>query len=97
MRFFSRNTMYLTNFCLRSCNLIGYNFLHHLINKAVIFKNKLIKQDYPVYIVSTLIKEKGYTLHRVFVGNFLRKIEAENVAVKIKESEKIKPLVRYLE
>ncbi|MBT6602152.1 MAG: SPOR domain-containing protein [Nitrospina sp.] len=66
-------------------------------NKAVILKNKLIKRDYTVYITSTLIEKKGYILNRVFVGKFLRKVEAEKVAVKIKESEKIEPLVRYFD
>jgi hypothetical protein len=67
------------------------------IQKADALKNKLINSNYPVFIVSTLVKEKGYTLHRVFVGRFLRKIEAEKVAVRIKESEKIEPLVRSYE
>jgi len=65
--------------------------------KADALKNKLINSNYPVFIVSTLVKEKGYTLHRVFVGRFLRKTEAEKVAVRIKESEKIEPLVRSYE
>jgi len=64
------------------------------VQKADALKNKLINSNYPVFIVSTLVKEKGYTLHRVFVGRFLRKIEAEKVAVRIKESEKIESLVR---
>ena len=67
------------------------------VQKADALKNKLINSNYPVFIVSTLVKEKGYTLHRVFVGRFLRKIEAEKVAVRIKESEKIEPLVRSYE
>ena len=65
--------------------------------KADALKNKLINSNYPVFIVSTLVKEKGYTLHRVFVGKFLRKIEAEKIAIRIKESEKVEPLVRYYE
>ena len=65
--------------------------------KADALKNKLINSNYPVFIVSTLVKEKGYTLHRVFVGKFLRKTEAEKIAVRIKESEKVEPLVRYYE
>ena len=65
--------------------------------KADALKNKLTNSNYPVFIVSTLVKEKGYTLHRVFVGRFLRKTEAEKVAVRIKESEKIEPLVRNYE
>ncbi len=67
------------------------------VQKADALKNKLINSNYPVFIVSTFVKEKGYTLHRVFVGRFLRKTEAEKVAVKIKESEKIEPLVRSYE
>ena len=65
--------------------------------KADALKNKLTNSNYPVFIVSTLVKEKGHTLHRVFVGRFLRKTEAEKVAVRIKESEKIEPLVRNYE
>ena len=65
--------------------------------KADALKNKLINSNYPVFIVSTLVKERGYTLHRVFVGKFLRKIEAEKIAIRIKESEKVEPLVRYYE
>ena len=67
------------------------------VQKADALKNKLINSNYPVFIVSTFVKEKGYTLHRVFVGRFLRKTEAEKVAVRIKESEKIEPLVRSYE
>ena len=65
--------------------------------RADALKNKLINSGYPVFIVSTLVEEKGHTLHRVFVGRFLRKTEAEKVAVRIKESEKIEPLVRNYE
>ena len=65
--------------------------------KADALKNKLINGNYPVFIVSTLVKEKGYTLHRVFVGKFLKKTEAEKIAVRIKESEKVEPLIRYYE
>ena len=65
--------------------------------KADVLKNKLINSDYPVFIVSTFVEEKGYTLHRVFVGKFLKKTEAIQVAVRIKESEKIESIVRYYE
>ena len=58
-------------------------------------KNKLINGDYPVFISSTWVEEKGRALHRVFVGTFLKKIEAEKAAVEIKESEKIESLVKY--
>jgi len=67
------------------------------VQKADALKNKLINSNYPAFIVSTLVKEKGYTLHRVFVGRFLRKAEAEKVAVRIKESEKIESFVRSYE
>lgn len=67
------------------------------VQKADALKNKLINSNYPVFIVSTLVKDKGYTLHRVFVGRFLRKTEAEKVAVRIKESEKIESFVRSYE
>ena len=58
-------------------------------------KNKLIKSDYSVFISSTWVGEKRKALHRVFVGTFLKKIDAEKAAVEIKESEKIESLVKY--
>ena len=58
-------------------------------------KNKLINSDYSVFIASILEEEMGQTLHRVYVGTFLGKIDAEKAAVEIKESEKIEPLVKY--
>jgi len=58
-------------------------------------KNKLIDSDYPVFISSTWVEEKGQALHRVFVGTFLKKIDAEKAAVEIKESEKIESLIKY--
>ena len=58
-------------------------------------KNKLINSDYSVFISSILEEEIGQTLHRVYVGTFLKKIDAEKAAVKIKESEKIESLVKY--
>ena len=58
-------------------------------------KNKLINSDYPVFIASILGEEMGQTLHRVYVGTFLKKIDAEKAAVEIKESEKIESLVKY--
>ena len=58
-------------------------------------KNKLINSDYPVFITSILEEEMGQTLHRVYVGTFLEKIDAEKAAVEIKESEKIESLVKY--
>ena len=58
-------------------------------------KNKLINSDYPAFIASILEEEMGQTLHRVYVGTFLKKIDAEKAAVEIKESEKIESLVKY--
>ena len=58
-------------------------------------KIKLINSDYPVFIASILEEEMGQTLHRVFVGTFLKKIDAEKAAVGIKESEKIESLIKY--
>ena len=58
-------------------------------------KNKLIDSDYSVFISSTWVEEKGRALHRVFVGTFLKKIDAEKAAVGIKESEKIESLIKY--
>jgi len=58
-------------------------------------KNKLINVDYSVFISSTWVEEKGQSLHRVFVGTFLKKIDAEKAAVGIKKSEKIEPLIKY--
>ena len=58
-------------------------------------KNKLINSDYSVFIVSILEEEIGQTLHRVYVGTFLKKIDAEKAAVELKESEKIESLVKY--
>ena len=58
-------------------------------------KNKLINSDYSVFISSSWVKEKRKGLHRVFVGTFLTKIDAEKAAIEIKESEKIESLVKY--
>jgi len=58
-------------------------------------KNKLIDSDYPVFISSTWVEEKGQALYRVFVGTFLKKIDVEKAAVEIKESEKIESLIKY--
>lgn len=63
--------------------------------RADYLKNKLIDSDYPVFISSTWVEEKRKALHRVFVGTFLKKIDAEKAAVEIKESEKIESLVKY--
>ena len=57
-------------------------------------KNKLINSDYSVFIASILEEEMGQTLHRVYVGTFLKKIDAEKAAVEIKESEKIESFVK---
>ena len=58
-------------------------------------KNKLTNSDYSVFISSTWVEEKGQSLHRVFVGTFLKKIDAEKAAVGIKELEKIESLIKY--
>ena len=58
-------------------------------------KNKLINGDYSVFISSIWVEEKEQSLHRVFVGTFLKKIDAEKAAVGIKESEKIESLIKY--
>jgi hypothetical protein len=65
--------------------------------RADILKNKLAKYDYPVFISSTFLKNNERTLHRVFMGTFSRKKDAEKVAIKIKGSEKIEPLIKYYE
>ncbi len=62
--------------------------------RADYLKNKLIDSDYPVFISSTWVEEKGQELHRVFVGMFSKKIDAEKVAVEIKESDKIESLIK---
>ena len=58
-------------------------------------KNKLINSDYSVFIASILEEEIGQTLHRVYVGTFFKKIDAEKAAVELKKSEKIESLVKY--
>ena len=58
-------------------------------------KNKLINSDYSVFIASILEEEMGQTMHRVYVGTFLKKIDAEKAAVEINESEKMESLVKY--
>ena len=65
------------------------------LQRAGYLKNKLINSDYSVFIASILEEEMGQTLHRVYVGTFLKKIDAEKAAVEIKESEKIESLVKY--
>jgi len=57
-------------------------------------KNKLINSDYSVFIASILEDEMDQTLYRVYVGTFLKKIDAEKAAIEIKESEKIESLVK---
>jgi len=65
--------------------------------RADSLKKKLAKYGYPVFISSKLLKNKEKTLHRVFVGTFPRKKDAEKVAIEIKGSEKIEPLIKYYE
>ncbi len=67
------------------------------LTKADVLKSKMIAEGYSTFIVSALAKGKTYKLHRVFVGNFMERAEAEKVATKIKDTEKIKPLVRFYE
>ena len=63
--------------------------------RADYLKKKLIDRDYPVFISSTWVEEKGQSLHRVFVGTFFKKIDAEKAAIGINESEKIESLIKY--
>ena len=65
--------------------------------RANALKNKLINKDYPVFIISTWVAEQEQTLYRVFVGRFPKKIDAEKIAMKIKETEKIDPLIKWQE
>ena len=65
--------------------------------RANVLKNKLINKDYPVFIISTWVAEQEQTLYRVFVGRFPKKIDAEKIAMKIKETEKIDPLIKWQE
>jgi hypothetical protein len=63
--------------------------------RADYLKNKLIISDYPAFISSSWVEEKRLTLHRVFVGTFFKKKDAEKAAVEIKESEKVESLIKY--
>ncbi len=63
--------------------------------RADYLKNKLINSDYPAFISSSWVEEKRLTLHRVFVGTFFKKKDAEKAAVEIKESEKVESLIKY--
>ena len=67
------------------------------LKKADVLKAKMIAGGYSAFIVSALAKGKDYELHRVFVGNFLERIEAEKVKIKIKNKEKIESLVKSYE
>jgi cell division protein FtsN len=67
------------------------------LSRADTLKEKLTKSDYSVFISSTWIEEKGRPLHRVFVGTFFRKKDAEKIAIEIKESQKIEPLIKFYE
>lgn len=58
-------------------------------------KNKLINSDYPVFIDSIWEGAMGKKLHRVYVGTFFKKKDADKAAVDIKESEKIESLIKY--
>ncbi len=63
--------------------------------RAYSLKNKLINSGYPVFIDSSDALGDVQELHRVLVGTFLKKRDAEKAAAKIKESEKINPLLKY--
>ena len=65
--------------------------------RANVLKNKLINKDYPVFIISTWVAEQGQTLHRVFVGRFLKKIDAEKTKIKIKKIEKLDSVIKRQE
>ena len=67
------------------------------LKKADALKAKMIAGGYSALIVSALAKGKDYELHRVFVGNFMERIEAEKVAIKIKNKEKIESLIKFYE
>ena len=63
--------------------------------RANYLKNKLNNNDYPAFISSSWVEEKRLTLHRVFVGTFFKKIDAEKAAVEIKKSEKLESLIKF--
>ena len=65
--------------------------------KADLLKTKMITGGYSAFIVSASAKGKDYKLHRVFVGNFMERIDAEKVAIKIKNKEKIESLIKFYE
>jgi hypothetical protein len=65
--------------------------------RADILKNKLAKYEYPVFISSTFLKNNEQTIHRVLVGTFSRKKDAEKVAIEIKRSEKTELLIKFYE
>ena len=65
--------------------------------RAIVLKNKLIGGGYPAFIISTRIAENEKVLHRVFVGRFSKKIEAEKTAIKINETEKVDSLIKWQE
>jgi len=67
------------------------------LKKASVLKAKMIAGGYSTFIVSALAKGKDYKLHRVFVGNFMKRTEAEKLAIKIKNTEEIESLVRFYE
>jgi len=67
------------------------------LKKADVLKTKMIAGGYSTFVVSAVEKDKGYELHRVFVGNFIERVEAEKIAIKIKNIEKIESLVKFYE
>ena len=67
------------------------------LKKADVLKTKMIAGGYSSFIVTALAKGKDYKLYRVFVGNFMERIEAEKVAIKIKNKEKIESFIKFYE
>ena len=65
--------------------------------RASVLRNKLTNKDYPVFIISAWVAEQGQTLHRVFVGRFPKKIDAEKTKIKIREIEKIDSVIKWQE
>ena len=63
--------------------------------RANFLKNKLINRGYSVFIDSSDIGGEVKELHRVLVGTFLKKGDAEKFAARIKGSEKINSLIKY--
>ena len=63
--------------------------------RAYSLKSKLINRGHSVFIDSSDMGGEVQKLHRVLVGTFLKKEDAEKVAARMKESEKINTLLKY--